>query len=53
MVARPPEKLRDGCIHLFRLGDGAGGTALEVERLNLPLAPGIADAGAVRSSAEA
>jgi probable phosphoglycerate mutase len=34
MLGRPPEKLAEGCVHLFRL-DAAG---LEVERLNLPLA---------------
>lgn len=35
MLGRPPEKLFDGCVHLFRLS--AGGLA--VDRLNLPLAP--------------
>jgi probable phosphoglycerate mutase len=35
MVGRPPEKLGDGCVHLFRLS-AAG---LEIEHLNLALAP--------------
>jgi probable phosphoglycerate mutase len=34
MLGRPPEKLADGCVHLFRLSR----SGLAVQRLNLPLA---------------
>lgn len=34
MLGRPPEKLLDGCVHLFRLS----AEGLSVDRLNLPLA---------------
>lgn len=35
MLGRPPEKLRDGCVHLFHVGpDGPA-----IRQLNLPLAP--------------
>jgi probable phosphoglycerate mutase len=43
MVGRPPEKLADGTVHLFRLAD----TGLAVDRLNLALAdPPIDEVGA-------
>jgi probable phosphoglycerate mutase len=43
MVGRPPEKLADGAVHLFRLSDAG----LAVDRLNLALVdPPIDEAGA-------
>ena len=43
MVGRPPEKLGDGTVHLFRLSDAG----LAVERLNLALAePAVPETGA-------
>jgi probable phosphoglycerate mutase len=43
MVGRPPEKLADGTVHLFRLSDAG----LAVERLNLALAdPAVPETGA-------
>ena len=43
MVGRPPEKLADGTVHLFRLADAG----LAVDRLNLALAdPPIGEVGA-------
>lgn len=49
MTGPPPEKLRDGCVHLFRLS-AAG---LEIERLNLPLAPDASAGAEDRSTAGA
>lgn len=48
MLGRPPEKLANGCVHLFRLDESGP----QIERLNLPLAPApaaVADRGAARA----
>ncbi len=36
MTGKPPEKLRDGCGHLFEIDENG---RVEVTRLNVPLAP--------------